>query len=241
MDGAATPLLSGHVEERDHFADASRVASQQRYCSLIFKPEGGLIDGYLGGHQGIALVRFKVHAGRQVIQDGFILQSHKMRLATTSSDVYGRREWIDLQEPVVLSYYVEAIEPIQYFISSVVSRASLDTVSLTLGKSPFVFNFLHISEERGLVGMNREVSMPVRCYAVALGQSGHQDVKPAADGVDHRSNVAKDQRIKRFVGISDNELPAARIRLCDNSVRLSLLPQVEPLNECWCVGNGPIH
>lgn len=209
---------------------------------LVGYPDGGFIQKYLGGDVGIAWRRAEGPNG-EAVKNGFIIKAFKAPFNPSDRNPTIGNLWLDDEQSFVLPLNIELMDGVQHSIPAIVSFCAFDRGRLDGGYPIFAFEHVYGSEKLGSNGSNGEVGLAVGFFAIANQQRGHQEIKGGAGGVDDSSHVSINQRIKRDIGVSDEQFPRliGRIRLGNDFVWAAPLPYYQAVLQDWDLGFGPIY
>jgi hypothetical protein len=182
------PVLSEALYES---CDSICEISENSPCWLVGSQQGGLIEKYLSGELCIALRRVKPGASENSKQNGFVIHALEAGFYTALPpwDLDAGNFRLHTQQPLMFSQNVELVEGIQKMVPSFVSLCAFDCGSLCGGYPLFAFHHYYGSQK--IIGAlpNREVSVAIGFFAVALNQGRHEQIKGSPNGINDCSSI----------------------------------------------------
>jgi len=156
-------------------------------------------------------------------------------------DTAGARS--DFDEFPVLPFKVQVVQQVDRVVPSFVRSHVFDRGGFRFRKPVFRFVLFDGPQKIGGVGCNWKIRTAIDYHAVALDQSGEQQIETCAQRIDDGAHLGIENRIGWAKTVKDHQDVAAliRVRLHDDVIWAA--PQVghESPFEAWDLGYGPVN
>lgn len=238
------------VEGIDNLADTTRELIKNGKYLLVSVPEGGFIESYINGDQGIVLRHREVVVGSEPCQDGLVIYKADSLgspngHAALAHNQNPNRGNAGSNEPFMLPHDVEVMEGPYCVIPSFVRFERFDRGAVGSGKPLFSFCTIYPAQriDHVEVGIeNWEVPIAGRFFAVAYRERGCKQVEAAAERVDNSADPSvESERHWGSEASYHQNLARLRIALFDNVIWAAFLPPSEFLSEQFDLGYGPLN
>ena len=205
---------TGLLEKTDNLLNAQPEPAQQGEYLLVSDPKGRLVEEYINGQKGIAFRYRDSLASAHSTQYGFIVAALNYRRSPrTHPGVpkigHGKYGRTGNDEPLMLTHDVEVMEGPQRFIPSFVWFERFYNRSLMIRKPLFSFLTVQPGKRIDHVGETAEDwEMPIatRSFAVALGESGSDEIEGTSEGIEDRADPNIECERKRLFLDSYNQI-----------------------------------
>ncbi len=246
MGQAGTLEELGDIEQLDDRVRQARELTR-RFNHIFAAREAGLAERYLGGELQLVACRILSDAPK----DGFVLSAVReddlayedISERPDLRDMQALRQDIDVDKSPVLAQNVELVQLNQQRVSSRIRFQRFD--DRTFGVRQPLYKFMRpilSSREGARAAGDWEIRVFGLTYAVTLGERCGEDIETASNNVDvsAKLNVER-ERERSFFDRYYQVVSSWRWLLFDNDFDVLAEPSLDPFDEGWQLGFGPIN